>query len=193
MGFFRIKPIARLILKREISGSHTISDQSLLLSTIVLNDVRYFNTKVCPWNDNFDDKSFSKENIVGIFVKMLYIIKSDWQLQITVIENDVVIAYKVKFNDLRKHYNSDANKLDYNFVNKSCSILYSLNSPGCVELLYNKLLHKQSVPNELFVYGNIKSSLMIMNSFIELISHHHHNISAVLVGNDVTIGHNPNI
>ena len=38
-GFFRIKPIARLILKREISGSHTIPDQSLLLSTIVLNDV----------------------------------------------------------------------------------------------------------------------------------------------------------
>ena len=37
-GFFRIKPIARLILKREISGSHMISDQSLLLSTIVLND-----------------------------------------------------------------------------------------------------------------------------------------------------------
>ena len=37
-GFFRIKPIARLILKREISGSHTISDQSLLLSTNVLND-----------------------------------------------------------------------------------------------------------------------------------------------------------
>ena len=39
-GFFRIEPIARLILKREISGSHTISDQSLLLSTIVLNDMR---------------------------------------------------------------------------------------------------------------------------------------------------------
>ena len=37
-GFFRIKPIARLIFKCEISGSHTISDQSLLLSTIVLND-----------------------------------------------------------------------------------------------------------------------------------------------------------
>ena len=37
--FFRIKPIARLILKRKISGSHTISDQSLLLSTIVLNDI----------------------------------------------------------------------------------------------------------------------------------------------------------
>ena len=38
-GFFRIKLIARLILKCEILGSHTISDQSLLLSTIVLNDI----------------------------------------------------------------------------------------------------------------------------------------------------------
>ena len=37
-GFFRIKPIARLILKCKILGSHMISDQSLLLSTIVLND-----------------------------------------------------------------------------------------------------------------------------------------------------------
>ena len=40
--FFRIKLIERLILKREISESHTISDQSLLLSTIVLND--YYTT-----------------------------------------------------------------------------------------------------------------------------------------------------
>ena len=38
-GFFWIKLIARLILKREIPGSHMISDQSLLLSTIVLNDI----------------------------------------------------------------------------------------------------------------------------------------------------------
>ena len=37
-GFFRIKLIASLILKRKIYRSHTISDQSLLLSTIVLND-----------------------------------------------------------------------------------------------------------------------------------------------------------
>ena len=52
MGFFRIKPIARLILKREISGSHTISDQSLLLSTIVLNDIYL----LLPVNDCPDDK-----------------------------------------------------------------------------------------------------------------------------------------
>ena len=37
-GFFWIKPIARLISKHKILGSHTISDQSLLLSTTVLND-----------------------------------------------------------------------------------------------------------------------------------------------------------
>ena len=37
-GFFWIKLIARLILKCEISRSHTISNQSLLLSTMVLND-----------------------------------------------------------------------------------------------------------------------------------------------------------
>ena len=34
-GFFRIKLIARLILKREISGSHTISDQSLTYLMII--------------------------------------------------------------------------------------------------------------------------------------------------------------
>ena len=37
-GFFQIKPIARLILKCKFLESHTISDQSLLLSTIILND-----------------------------------------------------------------------------------------------------------------------------------------------------------
>ena len=47
--FFRIKPIARLILKHEILGSHMISDQSLLLSTIVLNDSTniMFNNSMC--------------------------------------------------------------------------------------------------------------------------------------------------
>ena len=35
---FQIKPIVWLILKCKISRSHTISDQSLLLSTNVLND-----------------------------------------------------------------------------------------------------------------------------------------------------------
>ena len=41
-GFFQIKPIARLILKCKISGSHMISDQSLLLSTTILNDINIY-------------------------------------------------------------------------------------------------------------------------------------------------------
>ena len=45
--FFQIKLIARLILKCEISRSHMISDQSLLLSTIVLNDYS-FCCLACP-------------------------------------------------------------------------------------------------------------------------------------------------
>ena len=186
-----------------IVNTSTLSNELSAVELFNLNQcIRYFNTKVCSWSENFKGKGFNKEIIVGTFVKMLYIIKSDWQLQIAMIENDVLIAHKAKSYNIKKHYNSnisvvyysscDVNKLNYDTV-KLCSILYSLNSPGYVELLYKKLLHKQSVPNELFIYGNIKSSLMIMNSFIELISHHHHNISAVLVGNDVTIGHNPNI
>ena len=164
--------------------------------------VRYFNTKICPWSENFESKSFHKESIVGTFVKMLYIIKSDWQLQIAMIESGVLIAHKAKFDNIRKHYDDnnisvvyfsscDLNELDYGIVNKSCSVFHSLNSPGCVGLLHTKLLHKQSVPTELFFDGNIEDSFM--NSLIELISHHHHNISAVLVANDVIVGHNPNI
>ena len=71
--FFRIKPIARLILKREISGSHMISYQSLLLSTIVLND-KCFNI----WKYKFYSR-------VKIFVD-LWILQLPWSdkfLQIT--------------------------------------------------------------------------------------------------------------
>ena len=59
--FFRIKLIAKLILKREISGSHTISDQSLSLSTIVLND---------KLNDNYYRASFVVYNDL-LFVSVL--------------------------------------------------------------------------------------------------------------------------
>ena len=42
-GFFSDKAYCKVILKRKILGSHTISDQSLLLSTIVLNDTIPYN------------------------------------------------------------------------------------------------------------------------------------------------------
>ena len=181
-------------------NTSTLSNELSNVELFNLNQyVRYFNTKVCSWNDNFDGKNFSKENIVGIFVDML--IKSDWQLHIAMVENDVLIAHKAKFDNMRKYYNNnisvvyfssfDVNQLDYASVNTSCSVLHSLNSPGCVELLHTELSDEHSVPNELFIYDDIEDSLM--NSLIELISHHHHNISAVLVANDVIVGHNPNI
>ena len=69
-GVFRIKPIARLILKREILGSHMISDQSLLLSTIVLND--YLNLMAVIDDDtchmsinNMNSKCHTKKNPTG--------------------------------------------------------------------------------------------------------------------------------
>ena len=37
--FFRVNPIGRLFYEVRKSGNHTISYQSLLLSTTVLNDV----------------------------------------------------------------------------------------------------------------------------------------------------------
>ena len=41
-GVFSDKAYCKVDLKREILGSHMISDQSLLLSTIVLNDTYLF-------------------------------------------------------------------------------------------------------------------------------------------------------
>ena len=167
--------------------------------------VKLFNNKTCSWRDNFECKGSNKESIFYIVVEILHIIKSDWQLEIAMIENDILIAHKAKFENMDKwtHHtdnisivylsNCDLSKLECNVVNtvKSCSILHSLNSPDCVELLHTKLLHKQSVPNELFIYGDIEDSLMI--SLIELLSHHYHKISAVFATNDVIVGHNPNI
>ena len=68
-GFFRIKPIARLILKREISGSHTISDQSLSLSTIVLNSRDWSEIVWLPENSRFKINlaiSFIRKNPTGM-------------------------------------------------------------------------------------------------------------------------------
>ena len=159
--------------------------------------VRLFNSKMCSWRHNFEGKNYNKEIIVYTFVEMLYVIKSDWKLEISMIQDDVLIAYKAKFDNIKKYYNNKISMIYYSscdvydIVDKSCSVIHSLNSPDCVKLLCTKPLHKHSVPNELFIYGNIEDSLM--NSVIELMSHHHHNISAVLAANDVIVGFYPNI
>ena len=43
-GLFSDKAYCKVDLKCEISGSHMISDQSLLLSTVVLNDIGWKTT-----------------------------------------------------------------------------------------------------------------------------------------------------
>ena len=187
-----------------IVNTSTLSNAFSALELFSLSAyVRLFRTKTCSWRDNLEGKSCNKERIVYTFVEMLYIIKSDWQLKISMIENGILIAHKAKFENMDKWtrcadsisivYLSNCNfsKLEYDVIFKPCSVLHSLNSPDCVKLLHTKLLHKQAVPCELFVYGSIEDSLM--NSLNELISQYHHNISAVFATNDVIVGHNPNI
>ena len=57
---FQVKPVARLILKCNFSGSHMISYQSLLLSTIVLND--YIHSIML--HIHMDMKQFIKKAII---------------------------------------------------------------------------------------------------------------------------------
>ena len=164
--------------------------------------IRYLNTKMCPWRENLEGKRCIKESIIYTFVEMLYKIDYTWQLKIAIIENDTLIAHKAENMNKLVHgsnnasviylSNCDNNKPECDIIiNEACSTLHIFNSLDCVELLYAKLLHKQCVPIELFIYGNIKYTLI--NDLVELVSHHHHNISAVLVANDVLVALHPNV
>ena len=195
-----ISGVMIIVSSSKVQGFVNTCTLSIELSALELfnldNYVRLFKTEICSWRNNFKDKSGS---IIYTFVEMLCVIKSDWQLKIVMIENDILIAHKAKLENMNKWAHS-TDKISviylsncdfaYDIVNESCSVLHSLNSQDCVELLRTKLLHKRSVPNELFIYGNIEDSLM--NSLIELVSQYHHKISAVLAANDVIVGHNPN-
>ena len=50
--FFRVKPIGRLFYEVQKSGNHTISYQSLLLSTTVLNDTTVNTVSLYPIDVN---------------------------------------------------------------------------------------------------------------------------------------------
>ena len=156
--------------------------------------VRYLNNKMCPWREYLESNSLNKE-IIFTFIKLLHKINFNWKLEIILRENNTVIVHKAKLKifDIFNHFTN--NKLviylsycdiQYDVINETCSTLHILNSPECTELLNAKLLHKQSVPNELFIYGNLNYNLM--NSLIELLSHDHLNISAVLAANGVIAG-----
>ena len=159
--------------------------------------ITYLNTKMCPWRANLNNKCSNKKAIYT-FLEIFYKINFNWQLQITLIEDDTLIAYKTNFKSINKLMHSantlqpvyvDNTKLKPDVINETCSTLYILDSPDYVKLLHSKLFEKQFTPKELFIYHKVKDSLM--NSLIELISHYHHKISAVLVANDVFVALHP--
>ena len=146
------------------------------------------------------------------FVDLLYKIDYNFQLKIILQENNTVIIHKatfktlINFADISVVYLSSCD--DYKLVTrchtiyKKCSALYVLNSPCCVKLLYTGLLHKDVVPNEIFIYDEIRgypmSRIFIydeicgypMSSWIKLLSLQH-KISAVLAVNNVMVGIHP--
>ena len=158
--------------------------------------IRYLNTKRCPWREHLEDNSHNNE-IIYTFIKLIYKTDFNWKLKINLWENDILIVHKTNFVNLHIFNNKSViylsncgvNILQYDVIDVTCSNLHILNSPDFVELLHNKLLHKQLVPNKLFIYGNIKYNLM--NSLISLLLHDL-NISAVLAVNGVIVGVHPN-
>ena len=162
--------------------------------------VRYSNSKLCTWKEHLESKVYSKE-FIFIFIKFLYITDFNWKLKITLWENDILIVHGTEFENLDESIYSTNNisvvylsscnirKLEYDVINENCSTLHILNSPDCVQLLYAKLFHKQSVPNKLFIYGNTEYTRM--NRLIKLLSHDYLNISAVLAVNGIIVGIHP--
>ena len=158
--------------------------------------LRYKNTEMCPWSleSNSDNK-----DVIFTFIKLLHKIDFDWKLEVLLWENNTLIVHNSKFKgfDKFKQFTNnniylsscDGSEPQYDVVSGTCSTLHILNSPECVEMLHAKLSLKQFVPKEMFVYGNIEYDLM--NSLIELLSHDHLNISAVLAANGVIVGIDP--
>ena len=140
------------------------------------------------------------KDVIFTFIKLLHKIDFDWNLKVLLWENYTLIVHKAKFKSFDKFIqftnnniylsSCDVNEVQYDVISETCLTLHILNSPECVEMLYAKLSHKHSVPNELFIYGNIKYNLM--NSLTELLSHYHLNISAVVFTNDIMVGIHPN-
>ena len=158
--------------------------------------IRHLNTKMCLWS--LENNSRNKD-VVFTFIKLLHKTDFDWKLKVLLWENNTLIVHNAKFKSFDKFKqftnnniylsNCDFDEVQYDIISGTCSTLHILNSPECIEMLHAKLSHKQSVPNELFVYGNIEYDLM--NSLIELLSHDHVNISAVLAANGIMVGIHP--
>ena len=161
--------------------------------------VRHLNSKLYTWREHLESQVHNKE-FIFTFIKLLYKTDFNWKLKIILWENDILIIHKKEYENINKFIYStnisvvylsscNINEMEYDIIHKICSSLHILNSPDCVQLLHAKLLLKQSMPNKLLVYGNIKYTLM--NSLIELLSHDHLDISAVLAVNGIIVGIHP--
>ena len=162
--------------------------------------VRHLNSKLYTWKEHLESQVHNKE-FIFTFIKLLYKTDFNWKLKITLWENDILIVHRKEFENLDESIyltknvsvvylsSCNINELEYDFIHIRCSNLHILNSPDSVQLLHAKLLLKQSVPNKLFIYGNIKHTLL--NSLIEMLSHDHLNISAVLAVNGIIVGIHP--
>ena len=182
---------------------HTLRNELSALELFNLSIyIRYLNTNVCRWKIDLQGDIHNKE-IIYTFLELLYKIDYNWKLKIILQENDTLIVHKATFKSLNQpnefikkksivylSYYHNINEFEFDIINETCSTLYILNGPDCIELLHAKLLHRQSVPTTIFIYGNIKYNLI--NGLVELMSYHYHNISAVLAANDVIVGLHPN-
>ena len=199
-----ISGVMLIISSGKIQGfinTYTLSNELSALELFNLSIyIRYLNTGVCSWKNNLE---IHNKEIIYTFLELLYKIDFNWKLKIVLQENDTLILHKETLKSLNHmtcffenasviylSYCYDIDKLECDVISEQCSTLHIFNSPDFVKLLHARLLDKQSVPNELFIYGNIKYSLI--NSLIKLWSPYNCNISAVFVANDLIVAHHPN-
>ena len=146
-----------------IVNTYSLSNELSTLEILNLSVyIRYLNSKMCPWRKYLESATHNKE-IIFTFIKLIHKSNSAWKLKIILWESNTLIVHQAKFKRLDKFIHFTNNNIylsncdvQYDVINEPCSTLHILNSPECIELLHNKLLNKQSVPNTLFFYGNIK-------------------------------------
>ena len=195
-----ISGVMLIISSSKVQGIVNTCSLSKELSTLEIFNlsryIRYLNTEMCPWSL---ESNSQYTDVIFTFIKLLHKIDFDWKLKVLLWENNTLIVHNSKFKSFDKFKqftnnniylsSCDVSEPQYDVISGTCSTLHILNSPECVEMLHAKLSHKQFVPKEMFVYGNIEYDLM--NSLIELLSHDHLNISAVLAANGVIVGIDP--
>ena len=178
-----------------IVNTCTLSNELSTLELFNLNMfIGYLNAKMRPWKP-MKCKNHKKEINVSTFIGVLH--KINWQLRIALIENNVLIAQKINFesknnfpystNNISTVHLSSCNITNFEHDNfKTCTALYIWNMSNYVEL-YGTIVQKLPALNELFVYGNFEHDGCVR--FLSIVEH---DISTVVVCNDVVVALHPN-